>query len=849
MPNDPNEPVFPPANDDESREREATAETRSEGSDDAKEAEEGEEHEEGEGVEEGEEEAEDEESSEDPEPATPTAEEGPQIASGAQVRRIHEEEDFPTLVTKVFSERGSVATGASYAGHLRRFLTWCATKGIDTRTMPPDTAVKYLQETYNNPVTRNQANLALRASLGVGEQYGLTIVSKQDIPKPGGGKKTKKPAQEMQTNKSPVREGSLFDVPVSPPGQDAPRVSQNVESARVSQSRTTPGIPKSRTGVQPLGQRIRISKRADGTEGVPPGSLILVGVYNASDLEGEGAVEEFIANRIRPLYGPKPGALVPALYYVDRLDNMGQPIPNATIQVPVMPPLTDPNAVHPQAQQGYQFPQPPILNQQSAAQGATFDTFLTYLMKKQDEAEKKYEQLLAQMQTTAQQKGVDPTMLMLLMQQARPQPLDIGKAAEEWKRANPGAEVKFGRRKTDREPEPTDDPFFPQGARGGLAGTPTFPGRGMPPPGAFGGFEPAEHHERDSVIAEALRQNSQMMQTLMERIMSNVNAAPQQSARDLFEMFSTFARAIQPQERPPDPVQQRLIEVALSKLTEGHQPSGGIKETIAALRELRDAGDLLGGEEKPLGFGDIVMAAVEHADQIGGALGQVLSSLPRAPKLPVTVPVRMGGIHGPANGTAHPTQQRKAPPQIPPMPPEAQAAFVALQTEQNPQIIVNHLFTILMSYEAVNADHWKRVTKATVDAFKSATTRAEIAACVTNLYKFSGAMRALNESVLERVTSTLTEHYSLIYEQLTGGGQKGLGDVQPIATPTPTTAVSPEAQQRGAAMARNEPPDGTAVSSREGEAVYEDEEPTMTLPVGGVGNPSGAGTPPPLFGG
>lgn len=673
--------------------------------------------------------------------------------------------DFPGLVLQVYLERNAKTTGESYAGHLRRFLTWCAARGLDLKTMPADTAQTYLEESYPNPVTRNQAIVALRSSFDIGATRGVQFTPQEmrkAVRPPKPAEKPAKPANGVAPRGAPLAAAADIGAGVTP--REAVAVPAAVAHAATPRGTPVAAPKKGASAVPSLGGRIRISKRVDGSEGlpgVPVGALVLIGDYAGHDLDGEGRIESFITNHIRPVYGPKFGQR-PTVYYVDRLDNLGNPIPGATLNVPIMPEQT-PSAAPggaPPFPAGMTMPGGP---QQAAPapSGITGDRLLDFVIsetrRREEEANKRLEEIKAQ----ATKQGMDPTMLMLLVDRVKPEPIDPAKIIAEAKRQ--------GYLKPPREEraEPPPPPMPPGGLGGMDFGMPPPP----PPPDA--GME---------AVTLVLKQQGDMLNALMTRMMQPQAASPQNlGLADLIAL----AKSLAPPPPPTSALGDKVMEAAIAKMLAPPEKPKSIGETLKEIMALREASEMLGGtpEEKPISFGEVVAAAIENAPAIGQAVATVLSSIPRAPNLSAA-PQRRATDQQPQQPAAPPARAPAAP-----MPKDAQTAFLALKDATDEQEIVNHIFTILSAYIAANAEPWPRAANKLVDDFKKCDTKPEIRAVVTNLFVWSGAKRHMNEANVERITTTLHTHYSMIYGQLAAGEEKVLKDADGAAPQTEQEAV------------------------------------------------------------
>jgi hypothetical protein len=700
---------------------------------------------------------------------------------------LTQREDFPNLVARVFSERGMKATGDSYAGHMRRFLTWCAARGLDVKSMPADTAQRYLDESYPNPVTRNQAGVALRSSLDVGVTHGYDFprqefVKSRPAPKPKEEKVGKK---NGATSAHTVPVPSPFAPAPSAPAEATPAPTTLSERPATAIPRPTPVGGKNRGSVIPsLAGRVRITKRVDGTEGfpgtVPIGTIVHIGAYSSADVDGEGSAAEFITNHLREHYGPFYGGR-PTVYYVDRLDNNGNPIAGATMQVPIMPP-SEPTS----GSRG--LPPSALAAAQPAAPatptGITGDRLLDFIVtetrRREEEANRRIEEIKGQ----ATKQGMDPTMLMLLIDRVRPEPMDPAKIIAEAKKQG-----LIGR--------PEEDPFA-------MEPTPSrLPGRN-PQPSGFDGFDLTPVTPREdpgmAAIAKMMEQQSAMMNNLLTTLLANASRPPPPlppaaPGMDLASIIA-LAKSLAPTPAPESALGSKLMEAAIMKMLAPPEKPKSIPETLKEIMALREASEVLGGqpEEKPLSAAEVIVAAIENAPKIGEAVGNILANIPRAPTLKRPAPAAAQTVPAQTRAAAAQPGAQPAPKKTPapPMPAEAQQAFVKLQSETDEQEIVNDIFAILTSYHGMQdpSGTWPLAAKKLMESFQKCDTRAEIRGVVTNLFVWSGAKRIMTEEIVERITQVLHAHYSEIFSAMTGGQEKKLADAEGAETPAEGTITA-----------------------------------------------------------
>lgn len=777
--------------------------------------------------------------------STAAPSEGPTF--GRPPQRPTNASDFPGLVQRVYAEAGAAETGKSYGDLVRQFLSWCSARGLDVGNMPSDTCLRWLEQSYPAASTRNHVGSAMRAAFDIAVTRGVAI-ARQEIPRNLFPKRAKPaseaaPTQRVQRGMSTSQPSQTPTVPRTEephPQAPQPAVSQAArETQRVgaAQPRATPvGAKRGTSAVPPLGGRIRVYKRIDGTEGLPShlpvGSVVVIGTYGLADLDGEGRIEDFIANRLRPIYGPFQGE--PATtYMVDRLDNLGNPIPGASLEVPVMP-LDTPR---PAVRGGGSPPYLPMQPQQGQPGGAPTPTplgsttdlggkFIEYLMAQQQRAESKAEEALRQMREAASSRGMDPALVMLMAERLRPEPIDIAKAASEFRRA-------YG-----IEEEPLPPPMPPRrhqsayGGGGGLGGAYGGGLGGLDDLGGLDGVPPApvaaQPPARDpliEVLGSMLREQSTMLRELLIAKQGNGAPAPTPQAQmgDMLNLMQSLANAMRPQKSE---LESQVMQAAVSRLLAPPEKPRGTSELLKELRDLQAAREILegAGQDKPLGLGDIAMAAVENLPTIMQAVASARAIQP--PKLAVIADRRGSGLRGPAaaampppagtvtrarhanghangraNGQANSQTNGHATPTAPQgvvLPDEARKQFLVLKDSTDDQQIADAIFAILGTYMQA-PDPWPLCAKRLIDGFNAADSRTELQAVVTNLFVWAGAKRVMTAENVERITDVLFRYYTPIYAQINNGREKHLADATqsiPVETSTPQEVAAAEREHR-----------------------------------------------------
>lgn len=694
--------------------------------------------------------------------------------------RAWQPQEFANFIEKTLLERGAtVGTVSHYKQHAVHFIAWAQSHGIDLKTMPPDTAVKFLDEVHTNPIVKRGVQNALRSCFEIALVKDFPI-SPQTIPPPQAVPKRNRADRDAEAGRQEAERFSRqppkpdYDIfsdagrqvspaaarPAAAPSPEQPAERRDpVQPARSQSSARRSAVPS-------LGGRIRITKRVDGSEGLslPIGSTVLVGNYTMEDLEGTGTVADFVADQIRPVYGPFKGQR-PTVYYVDRLDNLGNPIPGSTMQVPVMP-----HAVYDRPQAAA-----PVQAQPQPQTGVTGDKFFDYVIAEQRRRDDEWERRVAEIRAQAEHRGADPMLFALLIDRARPPPLDIPKLAEEFRRTNRG-------RGRSRDEDDDLDALLDR-----LPSTPSRAARGD----AFAldgglGQPPAGPSFTDALVAMAKESNA----LVRELLAANSAKAPpepreQLTVRDVIDI----ARQLQPPPPPPpppDPLRDSVMTAAVARLTAEPPKAKSLTDIFEELKLLFQAKDMFLGD-RDIGAGDIAMAVLENAQQIGRGVGEVLSGLRTMKEAPQVggAPGANGkaaGANGKLRGTGTGAVQSDPRPQLV-LPDAAKEAFLRLRAvtaATDTQAVVNDVFTLLKTFDDAGGP-LQLAAKKLIERYKAADTRHEVQGVAVDLFLWPRAKGAMTKANVERITDVLHENYSALYKAFTGE-EKTLSDApQPQA--------------------------------------------------------------------
>jgi hypothetical protein len=291
-------------------------------------------------------------------------------------------------------------------------------------------------------------------------------------------------------------------------------------------------------------------------------------------------------------------------------------------------------------------------------------------------------------------------------------------------------------------------------------------------PGALDGLDfgaPPRPSASDEALKTVMETQGRMLETLLTRLMAPPPAPPPPATPAMdFERIIALAQAIAPKPPPESPLAGKLLEAAIAKMLAPPERPKSIAEVLKEVVALREASETLLGspEEKPPTAAEVVMAAFEHAPQIGEAIGHVLAGAAAA---------KQGAA--PQQQQALPPAQAAQPTPTPPMPQPAQQAFVALAQATDEQSIIDAMFD-LQKHLGAGPDPWLKVPVHFSKEFLKADNRIEVLAAVTHFVKMCGATRLIPPAKCEAITAVFHKHYTPIHSALSGGQEKVLDDAE-----------------------------------------------------------------------
>ena len=512
-----------------------------------------------------------------------------------------------------------------------------------------------------------------------------------------------------------------------------------------------------RPSVFPQGGRVQIHKLATGYEGngIMPGSRIGCGSMYVNDISTEGTIRDFVERFVVPKFGPAPGT-PDVTYVVERIDDRGNVI--GTYPFSFAAPLSGTGVPGSPIGGGFGgVPTPPAPLQ--SAPSTSNDKFLDYMMQRESEATKRFEELRAQL---SQQKGMDPAMLMMLTEQMRPKPVDWKAVASEFTKANaPAAAAKD----------------------------------------VFAGFDAAPAAppvNQQQPLVDAITGMANRVMDAAERAQQAPPPPERSPAGELpawasHPLFLKLADKLFDGKRPErDPVVDQLredmrdLKTALNKPSEPSKTMAESLKDVIAMTEVMDKLRGNNGEGNGSAIVDSIQIIAENADKIGDLVGKVLS-LGRAPTLPK------------AEQKALPEGQAQPTPGIPPV--EVQNAILALRDapvgETGEQAIADAVFALVMALQKA-AEPWPKLAAGIISGFVAADSSPELHSLVVNILKNCGAKKLLTEALVGKVTAALSKHYTFIYAALNDGKQKTLLDQ---AQPAPAQAAPVQAAPQSVPLA------------------------------------------------
>jgi hypothetical protein len=707
-------------------------------------------------------------------------------------------DELPDLIRAEFEANGQAPTGYTYAGEMKKFLSWLKAHGLAFDTMVPGTAERFLVETIPNSVTRNRGVVALKTLFEKATALGFKFTP-QEMSRTS--RKSKKTAPETAPVASAVG-GSAMSIPApavldstaQPYTQPYTQPTAAAPVAAPKPAAPAPAFPS-------LGQRVRICKIAGATEpGIPPGTPIPIGMYPKALVEADGSLDNFIMQRVRPMHGPRSGEGA-VLYRVENLDTSGRPLPGQYWDVPVLPdingvPVAPQMGVQPQpmVMMGTQFQPQPAAQPQNGGAGAAMERMVEMAFRQQESAQARYDQLLTTLSQQKQTGQIDQTTFMLLAEKYRPEPLDLEKLKREFR-----AEL------VAAQPPPTNN---------GLGG--------MDPMLAASLFTPQQPKADPAMdrIAAMMEKQAEFNNQMMMRLMSPP-PAPQQ--RDPMEIAMAMVTMMNAQQQKSDPVKDQLAALTLQKLSDPPK-SSGLAEAVQNFQMIRELTG--GGESRSAldGVLETINVMAENADKLGTMFGKMKGAAmagalqPRNAPVPPPTQAQQRRALPAQTKPAAPAPAKPKQPQMVQLPPAGQEKFreliksFALPPEEDQKLVVA-LYEVLQSLDELG-DPWKKIGEAIRNAFINANSVAEIQALVVRLFQLCGAVKVLStpdgQKGIARLTEILHINYSAIYAGLTEGQEKTIAD-------------APQAASADAAPAEGEPV-AEGEESAEGEGGDDEEE-------------------------
>jgi hypothetical protein len=349
---------------------------------------------------------------------------------------------------------------------------------------------------------------------------------------------------------------------------------------------------------------------------------------------------------------------------------------------------------------------------------------------------------------------MDAATFMLLSERLKPKEVDVEAAARAFRRVNPV--------------EPT------------------------PAPAHLGGFEPFGAPPRADPNVEALTSTVKMLADQVTALTVRVATPPAAPAAPAIDPLVTFTnmlaamKALQPTPLPPDPMLAKLAEITLLRLS-AEPKTKTLAETIADMKAIKNFTSGEEGSGSGISWPEVIAGVFENADKIGAAIAQLRG--------PPVLPARVAPSGLPAAATPAAPPVKTAPP---PLPEVAKKAFLTLRDlpADKDQEIVGALYSILMAIDGA-PEPWPGVSKRTIQSFVNADSKPEIRSIITQLFVWCGAKKLLTDELLEKVTTVIHHHYTLIYANLTNGQEKVLTDAPgaPSATASGEQPAAPEGEE------------------------------------------------------
>lgn len=565
-----------------------------------------------------------------------------------------------------------------------------------------------------------------------------------------------------------VQEEAPAPAPRTPPPQNLPPRAPFVGRQMTPPRPMTKHATQNRNPIaamMPATGKLRISRVSDGSGSQPAGKAQLIGEYNATEVTRYADPVSFVHGAIRPAYGPLPG-MPDVVYLVEQLNEYGQVV-GAPLEVAVAAPLA--GAAGPGVGA---YGTVPLPGQQSREAILT-DRIMDMIAKKEAENEKKYQEMISQM-TSATGKGADPTMMFMLMNQMRPQPIDVEAVIR-------AAKSTLGERTAPVLAAP-------------VLTAPNYPSRGR---SAFGGLDLAEDDSNKNL--------TDLLKSVVERAFEQKNIPPPPAAPVVDPMMQMMTMMKLFKEMSGDSESQRLRE-ELRDL-KNQMASGKNTDFTSRLNEmmaLKRFTEEMSGNDDP----SLLETIFGNMPDIGEGVSKIISSL--------------GKIQAPSiEVLKQKAAAAKAPPTAPPaaaapheVPQTVVSAILALRDAkpEEEQLILNALFSVISGLSSAD-EFWQDKAQQLVDAIKQVRNKSEIRQLISTTFMLLGARNILTEELVEKTSAVLHKYYSGLYQQLFGSerhledegaaGQPGVpapgvpapSVTSPVVTapvvPAPSTAAPP----------------------------------------------------------
>lgn len=699
---------------------------------------------------------------------------------------------YDELLKRNFTQHAATRAACSF----RKYAAWCKSRGLDTATAPSDALTRFARDTWR-PQGQNNSAGALMQALDAARTAGLAVSPQNYTPT------SRKSRMQMQTNGNANAAwilGAEYEFPHEPPpppagmawaslaGSKKVRLVQQrnddaaaqllsfaVAPEQVASPTQAPVQPVPATQYAPapaqqppprpvpsalrqpanqtfpVGGRVRIHKLATGYEpGIPPGQRIGVGEYMANDVSTEGSIRDFIQKFIVPNYGPKPGA-PDTIYVVERLDDRKNV--TATYDFPFAAQMGGAPGVSGMPIGGFPggYGPPPQVSppqwggspQQASAPSSAQDKFLDYLMDKEKEQQRQFEEMRKQF---SEQKGMDPTTLMLLTERVRPPAVNWAEVAAEFRHEG-----------------------------GGLGGLPAGASADLATSAA-----PVADPQRP--LVDALTGMANRVMDMAEREPAAAPAAATPVAAPGFMEFMNTPFGLKLSERfLGDGGGSKIVEMLMGEVRElkarldrPAEKTKGVAELLGDLKAVNDLyQDIHGKDDRPGGLVEVASMLLENADKVADLVNSIMSGLGNAPVLPKKEQKAL------TSGTK--AAEEATPQQPTKLPEEAMKAIADMASapagEDGEQMIANALFSMLVALRN-SPEPFPRLGQAIVSGFLSAESKPELRALVTSVLIRCGARALITEAVIEKIATVLHKHYALIYSSLSNGQVKVLRDAE-----------------------------------------------------------------------